>query len=178
MTRRFVTLIVFGYALVVVQASLQAVLPLRIVAPELGLLVAIYAGLTAQNVSGACAVAFILGYVTDLLAGAPKGLHAMTFVIICLFGKGASLRLLLSGALMPAALAFVLSLLGGLIIVATRAGLVTPGSALGGPGLSPLAIAPLQAAMTALFAPLVFGFLNRILGRLRQTAQNAAMGRR
>ncbi len=36
MTRRFVVLCLLGYAMVVVQASLQALLPLRVLVPELG----------------------------------------------------------------------------------------------------------------------------------------------
>lgn len=155
MTRRFLVLCLLGYAMVVVQASIQALLPLRVLVPELGLLVALYAGLTAQQgVSGACAVALLLGYVTDLLAGAPKGLHAMVFVLACLLAKGASLRLMLSSSFIAAVFAFFVSMLSAVLIVATRAQI--DHSTLG-----PLAIAPVQALVSAIFAPLVFGILGR-----------------
>jgi rod shape-determining protein MreD len=155
MTRRFLVLMLLGYAMVVVQASIQALLPLRVLVPELGLLVALYAGLTAQQgISGACAVALMLGYVTDLLAGSPKGLHAMVFVLACLLAKGASLRLMLSTSLIAAAFAFFVSILAAVLVVATRAQIDHS-------TLSPLSIAPLQALVTAIFAPIVFGILSR-----------------
>jgi rod shape-determining protein MreD len=163
MTRRFLALLLVGYAMVVVQASIQALLPLRVVVPELGLLVAVFAGLSAQQgISGACAVALMLGYVTDLLAGAPKGLHAMVFVLLCLLAKGASLRLLFSTSLIAAAFAFLLSLVAAVLVVATRAQFDHS-------SLSPLVIAPLQALVTAIFTPLVF----RILGRATATRARA-----
>jgi len=155
MTRRFLVLCLIGYAMVVVQASIQALLPLRVLVPEFGLLVALYAGLTApQGASGACAVALVLGYVTDLLAGAPKGLHAMVFVLACLLAKGASLRLMFSSSFIAAVFAFFMSMLCALLVVATRAQI--DHSTLG-----PLAIAPVQALVSAIFAPLVFGILGR-----------------
>jgi rod shape-determining protein MreD len=159
--------LVIGYALTVLQASLQALVPVRVLVPELGFLVALYVGLSAKDdVAGACAVALVLGYVTDLLAGAPKGLHALVFALACLAAKAASLRLLLRGALVPAAFTFLVSLAGAAVVVGTRAHF-------GEGSLRPLAIAPLQAAMTALACPLVFGMLAR--ARARRTA---AQGRR
>ena len=155
MTRRFLVLVFVGYAMVVVQASVQALLPIRVLTPELGLLVALYAGLTAaQGVSGACAIALMLGYVTDLLAGAPKGLHAMVFVLACLLAKGASLRLMFSSSFIAAVFAFFASFTCAVLIIATRAQ-VDHGS------FGPLAIAPIQAFVTAIFAPVVFGILSR-----------------
>ena len=155
MTRRFLVLLFLGYAMVVVQASIQALLPIRVLVPELGLLVALYAGLTSQQgVSGACAIALMLGYVTDLLAGAPKGLHAMVFVLACLLAKGASLRLMFQSSFIAAVFAFFASFATAVLIVATRAQ-VDHGS------FGPLAIAPIQAFVTAIFAPVVFGILAR-----------------
>jgi rod shape-determining protein MreD len=92
--------------------------------------------------------------VTDLLAGAPKGLHAMVFVLACLLAKGASLRLMLSSSFIAAVFTFFVSMLSAVLIVATRAQI--DHSTLG-----PLAIAPLQALVTAIFTPLVFGILSR-----------------
>ena len=165
---RGLVLVLCGYLLVVVQASLQALVPVRILVPELGLLVALHAGLSApEGVAGAAAVALVLGYVTDLLAGAPKGLHALVFVLLCLLAKGASVRLLLRGSLVPAVFAFFASLFGALLLVATRAEIE-------GTGFGPLWVAPLQAAVTALFAPLVFALCARATGRaLRPHAAGA-----
>lgn len=155
MTRRFLVLLLLGYAMVVVQASIQALLPIRVLVPELGLLVALYAGLTSQQgVSGACLVALMLGYVTDLLAGAPKGLHAMVFVLACLLAKGASLRLMFQSSFIAAVFAFFASFATAVLIVATRA--QVDHSSFG-----PLAIAPLQSLVTGIFAPIVFGILSR-----------------
>jgi rod shape-determining protein MreD len=162
--RSLLLLVLFGYALTVLQATLQALVPVRVLVPELGLLVALYAGLTARtSVSAACAAAFALGYVTDLLAGAPKGLHAFVYVLLCLLAKGASVRLLLSGTWMSSAFAFVASLLGALVVLAARA-------QLDGAAFSSILIAPLQAAVTALFAPVVFGVLKRAARRPRARA--------
>ncbi|HJZ86242.1 MAG TPA: rod shape-determining protein MreD [Polyangia bacterium] len=167
---RHLVLVVVGYMLTVLQASLQALVPVRVRVPELGLLVALYAGLTARGgVAGASAVAFALGYVTDLLAGAPKGLHALVFVLMCLLAKGASLRLLLRGSLVSAGFAFAASLSAAGLIVLTRAQ-TESGT------LAPLQMAPLQAAVTALAAPIVYGLLGRLEGRVAK-AHAPGLGR-
>jgi len=167
---RATLLILVGYMLTVLQASVQALIPIRVLVPELGLLVAVYAGLQARDgVAGACAVALAVGYVTDLLAGAPKGLHALVFVLLCLMAKGASLRLLLRGAAVTAVFTFTCSLVGAILVVLVR-------SETEGGGWGPLAIAPIQAAVTALFAPLVYAFLSRIEGRARPNERAAGLG--
>ncbi len=159
MKGRNLVLLLVGYALTVVQATLQSIVPFRVLVPELGLLVVLYAGLgSSGSLSGACTVAFLLGYVTDLLAGAPKGLFAMVFVLLCIGAKAASLRLLLRGTVLQAGFAFLASLAGGLLTVLLR-------SKIEGGTLAPLAIAPLQAAMTALLAPVLFSLFLRLEGR-------------
>jgi rod shape-determining protein MreD len=160
MRPRTLLLAFVGYLLVTLQASLGSLLPLRILVPELGLLCALHAGLTARDgIAAACAIAFVLGYVTDLLCGAPKGMHALAFVLLCLVAKGASLRLLLRGAPMLAGLAFLFSLSAAGLVVGVRAKVE-------GGTLEPLLIAPLQAAVTALVAPLLFALLDRLGGRI------------
>jgi rod shape-determining protein MreD len=170
MRPRGLVLVAVGYILTVLQASLQSVVPVRVLVPELSFLVALYAGMTARDrVGGACGVAFVLGYVTDLLAGAPKGLFALTFVLLCLLAKGASLRLLLTGRIGGAAFAFVASLVSGMVVLLAR-------SHLDASGLRPILVLPLQAAVTALFAPLVFWALAR-LERKPASAAQAGFGR-
>jgi rod shape-determining protein MreD len=155
---RALLLVLVGYLLCVVQASLQALLPIRLLVPELSLLCALAAGLYArEGIAGSCAVALVLGYVTDLLAGAPKGLHALGFVLLCMAARGASLRLLVRGAVAPALIALCASLLEGGLVAAVRAH--------SDAGAQPFHLIILQALMTALAAPLVLPALARLDGR-------------
>ena len=142
--------------------------------PDLGLLVALYAGLTCRFVGGAVAalrdagplamlgLGSAMGYLSDVICGTPTGLRALGMALLLLgLRAGASQLLVRSpGAVMAVAAIFtllfraLLSLLLLLFDSGTQAALAGWRAALG------------QALTTALLAPLVFHVLSRIDARL------------
>ncbi len=139
------------------QAVLPVTWPLRLPGPDVVLLVVLFVGLSARgNLAGVCALALILGWFADLFAGAPKGLHMATYALAALAARGASSRILVRGHLVTALVAGVFAVASGLVLVLLRVSLAPS------LGWSALAGVPGQAAMTLLFAPLVFALLRRI----------------
>jgi cell shape-determining protein MreD len=142
--------------------------------PDLGLLVALYAGLTCRLSGGAVAtlrdagplamlaLGAAMGYFADVICGTPTGLHALGYALLLLGLRAVANHLLVrsSGAVMAVAAVFVLlfRLLLALILLLldTSAEAAVAGwrSVLG------------QAAATSLLAPLVFHVLSRIDARL------------
>src|SRR3954451_2834264 len=85
------------WLLLVFQASLASLLPWHAVAPEVALLVILYIGFYGRGSALANAgLALGIGYLTDLFAGAPRGLHALTFGLVILAARGASNRLMVA----------------------------------------------------------------------------------
>lgn len=142
--------------------------------PDLGLLVALYAGLTCRFVGGAVAalrdagplamlgLGSAMGYLSDVICGTPTGLRALGMALLLLGLRAVASQLLLRspGAVMAVAAIFtllfraLLSLLLMLFDSGTQAALAGWRAALG------------QAITTALLAPLVFHVLSRIDARL------------
>jgi hypothetical protein len=126
--------------------------------PDLAALVAAYLGLTARaTVAPAVAGAVTVGYLADLLGGAPPGLHALIGGAVCLLGRGVHRRLLVRGwAVTLGFSAFVGAVAAFLILVirviSNRA--VQPGTA--------LTDLVLVALGTAAIGPLVFRLHRRI----------------
>lgn len=157
---RVLSLIAVAWIGLVLVASAQAVLPLEwprhVPGPDVVLLVIVYLGLSGRGgLSGACALALFLGWLADLSAGAPKGLHMVAYALVGLAARGASLRLLVRGGLLTALVAGVFSLACGALVVALRTSL-SPSL-----GWAALRQVPLAAAVTALAAPPLFRLLRR-----------------
>jgi len=123
------------------------------VTPTLGLLTVLYIGLSPLKwAPGAAAlVGLSLGYLFDLVSGAPRGVHAFVFLVMALFARALASRLAVRGVVLKAAAAFVASLLSAVLIVVVRAQ-VSPETGYGG-----LRQAPLEALLTAAFGPLCSG---------------------
>jgi cell shape-determining protein MreD len=142
--------------------------------PDLGLLVALYAGLTCRFVGGAVAalrdagplamlgLGSAMGYLSDVICGTPTGLRALGMALLLLGLRAVASQLLVRspGAVMAVAAIFtllfraLLSLLLLLFDSGTQTALAGWRAALG------------QALTTALLAPLVFHVLSRIDARL------------
>ena len=142
--------------------------------PDLGLLVALYAGLTCRFVGGAVAalrdagplamlgLGSAMGYLSDVICGTPTGLRALGMALLLLGLRAVASQLLVrsTGAVMAVAAIFtllfraLLSLLLLLFDSGTQTALAGWRAALG------------QALTTALLAPLVFHVLSRIDARL------------
>ena len=169
--RSLLTLVV-AYILLVLQSTVLELAPVRMAAPSLGLLVVLYVGVSGKwALSSASIVALCTGYLLDLVSGAPQGVHALVFILVCIFARALSTRVAVQGIVLSAAVAFVASLLASVLVIIVRAR-VTPEGGYGG-----LKDAPLEALLTGVAGPIVMGLLRRIDGKLEATRAPVGLGR-
>jgi rod shape-determining protein MreD len=169
--RSLLTLLV-AYILLVLQSTVLELAPVRMAAPSLGLLVVLYVGVSGKwAISSASIVALCTGYLLDLVSGAPQGVHALVFILVCVFARALSTRVAVQGIVLSAAVAFVASLLASVLVIIVRAR-VTPEGGYGG-----LKDAPLEALLTGVAGPIVMGLLRRIDGKLEATRARVGLGR-
>jgi rod shape-determining protein MreD len=158
--RSAITLVI-AYLLLILQSTVLELAPVRMAAPSLGLLVVLHVGFSAKwSVSSAAVVAFVTGYLLDLVSGAPQGVHALVFVVMSLCARILATRILVSGIVLSAATSFVASLLAAVMIVIVRAQVAPEG------GFGGLRQAPLEALLTGFAGPFVLGLLRRIDGKV------------
>ena len=144
-----------------VQASVGSLLPWHGVAPEVALLVVLYVGFYGRGSATANAgLALTIGYLTDLFAVSPRGLHALTFGLVVLAARGASNRLMVASTWQVLVVTLATSLGHGALIVALTSSMYGDGAA------GALWLVPLTAMATCVAAPLVFLILKRIDRRL------------
>jgi rod shape-determining protein MreD len=144
-----------GYALLLVQATLRQVIPVVALVPDLALVLVAYLGLTPrQSAPVGAGVALLVGYLADLLCGAPRGLFALVYVLAFLAARVAQLRLLTRGRVFEVWFSFLLAFAVGIAVVVVRA--------VGGGAVRGFAVAALQAAATAVVAPVVCSLGRRI----------------
>jgi rod shape-determining protein MreD len=156
---RAILFLVAGFALLLVQASLRQLLPVVALVPDPVLLVVLYLGLTPrQSAWVGAVVAILLGYFTDLLGAAPKGLHSFVYVLLFYAARGAQVRLLTRGWIFEVWFCLLAGFLGGVLVMLGRA-LAAPGV-----GVQGWLVAVLGALATAATAPVVF-FIGRRIDR-------------
>ena len=102
--RSLATLIV-GLLLLLLQSTVMEFAPVHLVTPTLGLLTVLYIGLSPLKwAPGAAAlVGLSLGYLFDLVSGAPRGVHAFVFLVMALFARVLASRLAVRGVVLKAA---------------------------------------------------------------------------
>jgi rod shape-determining protein MreD len=159
--------------LLLLQSTVLEFAPAHVVTPCIGLLVALHVGLSEKwTTSSAVLVAFCTGYLFDLVSGAPRGVHAFVFVVMCLFARAMAARLAVRGLLFKAAASFVASLLAAVLIVLIRAQVSQEG------GFAGLRQAPAEALLTGLLGPPVLWLLGRVEGRLDPERLRVGLSRR
>jgi rod shape-determining protein MreD len=170
--RSAITLVV-AYLLFILQSTVLELAPVRMAAPSLGLLVVLYVGLSGGkwSLSSAAIVAFITGYLFDLVSGAPQGVHAFVFVLMALCARILSVRVAVTGVVLSAATSFVASLLAALLVVIVRAQVAPEG------GYGGLRQAPLEALLTGFAGPFVLGLLRRIDGKVEAARSRVGLAR-
>jgi rod shape-determining protein MreD len=174
---RVAAFILVGYALLVLVSALGALLPVHLPRPEVGLLVVLYLGLSARGpLPTHLGVALLLGYLTDVLAGAPRGLHALSLAAMMVIARGASSRLLVARRWQEILVTFLASLGHGLLVASLVA---SPGASIWAPSFSErLRALPGPAIATALVAPIFFAFALRLDRRLGVTRGPRPLGAR
>ncbi|HUQ02583.1 MAG TPA: rod shape-determining protein MreD [Kofleriaceae bacterium] len=153
--------VALAYVALIVAATLQALAPFHLPLPELGLLVVLYLGLTGR--AGAIShvvVALVIGYLSDLFAGSPRGLHALTFGVVMIVARSASSRLMVNSRWQEIVVALFASLAHGALLVAVAAPMYS------GDALSSLRLLPMTGLATALSAPFALALFRRLDKRL------------
>jgi len=154
---RAIAFVATTWLLLLLQASLASLLPWHGVAPEIALLCILYIGFYGGATPTANAgLALTIGYVTDLFAGAPRGLHALTFGLVILAARGASHRLMVASTWQVLVVTLATALGHGALIVALTSSLYGDGAS------RELWLVPLSAAATCIAAPFVFLLFRRI----------------
>lgn len=161
-----IAIIGLGFSLLAVQSALAQIVPWDMLVPSLGLPVILYMGLSGFNAGHGAILAFAIGYMTDVFAGSPMGLHTMVAVATFLVSRLAALRLFLQGWVFEMVLTFALALFSSILVLLLRALFDKDLSGL----LVHLKIVSWRAAATAIAAPLVY--------RLTGWTAKASPGRR
>ena len=120
---RTAAIVLVAYLLCVVVGALWRLLPwIPDAIPDLGALTAAYLGLTARRqVSPAIGAAIVLGYLIDLISGAPPGLVALVLALTTLVARAVQQRILVRGAVISIAFSAFVALLAGVLALVVRA---------------------------------------------------------
>ena len=157
---RTATLVLVAYLLCAVVGALWRLLPwIGDVIPDLGALTAAYLGLTARRqVSPAIGGAIALGYLIDLISGAPPGLVALVLALTTLVARAVQQRILVRGATLSIAFSAFIGLVAGVLALAVRMAYQMPTAAL---SVEARHVALVTIA-TAVLGPLVWRLFRRI----------------
>lgn len=150
-----------GIGLLILQSNLFRVIgKLNIpgATPSLLLPLIVFMGVHEYSIARGAALAFLLGYLLDLFAGAPVGLFTFITVATFVVARAAGVRLAAQTFLTKVALAFVFGLVEGVLVVILTA---IFGQDTARPRALALIVAP-HAVSTAIFAPLVFSLAERV----------------
>jgi rod shape-determining protein MreD len=150
-----------GLALLFVQENLFRVLGWVHVpgfSPSLVLPLILFMGVHEYSLARGAAVAFLLGYVSDLVGIAPVGLYTFTYVALFLLARAAGVRLAAQTVMMQIALALAFTLVHSVMILVLLA-------IFGRDAYVPRALYPMtlpHVLATGAVAPLVFRLAQRI----------------
>ena len=119
---RTATIVLVAYLLCVAVAAIWRLLPwIGDAIPDLGALSAAYLGLTARRqVSPAIGGAIVLGYLIDLISGAPPGFIALVLAFTTLIARAVQQRILVRGAAMTIAFSAFVALIAGVLALIVR----------------------------------------------------------
>jgi rod shape-determining protein MreD len=159
--------------LLLVQSALVQVLPQSVPPPAFGILVVLHLGLSPRwSLIGQVALAFLFGYLFDLLAGAPHGTHALVYTVTVLAVGRLAQHMSVARVLPRMAACFLAALLAALAVVTIRAMVSRSG------GFAGLRWAPIEALVTALLGPPVLALLARIEGKIEKQRVRGGLHRR
>lgn len=159
---RALVFVLVGYFSLLVEGALALLVPGKrtfLAAPELGLFVVAYLGLAGRGGAvGLTLSALLIGYLRDLLIGAPRGSEALTFAIVALLARALHGRVFLERYGQLAVVAVAVSTLQAMLIV-----LLAGGDA---PLAASLRSLPGLAVSALLFGPICLRLLRRLDLRL------------
>ena len=156
------TIVLAAYFLCVVLGAVWRLMPFQLVCdavPDLGALTAAYLGLTARReVAPAVGGSVVLGYLIDLISGAPPGLMALVFGLTGLVARAVQQRILVRGAAMTIGFSAFVAVIAGVVAIFVRGLYGVPSGAFS-TDLQHLALVTIA---TALIGPLVWRVFRRI----------------
>ena len=150
-----------GLALLLVQENLFRILGWVHVpglSPSLVLPLILFMGVHEYSLVRGAAVAFFLGYVSDLVGIAPVGLYTFTYVALFLLARAAGVRLAAQTVMMQVALALAFTLVHSVMILVLLA-------IFGRDAYVPRALYPMilpHVLATGAVAPLIFRLAQRL----------------
>lgn len=139
--------------------------------PSLVLPIIIFMGVHEYSLARGAGVAFVLGYLTDLIGIAPVGLYTFTYVALFVMARAAGVRLAAQTTWMQAVLAFAFALVHSVMILVLLA--------IFGDAWVPrhvYVLVPPHAIATAVVAPLVFRLAQKIHAVTGSTTTRAEAG--
>ena len=132
---RTATIVLVAYALCIVVSSVWRMVPSELaqtVVPDIVALTAAYLGLTARRwLSRAVAGAAVLGYLGDLISGAPPGLMALSAGIMAMIAHGVHARMLVRGFAMTLGFSIFVGAVAAVLVLAVRVAVGLPRGARG-----------------------------------------------
>jgi cell shape-determining protein MreD len=157
---RTATIVLVAYFSCVVLGAVWRLMPwIHDAVPDLGALTAAYLGLTARrNIAPAVAGSVMLGYLVDLISGAPPGLIALVLGLTCVIARAVQQRIYVRGATMTIAFSAFVALVAGILAMFVR-GIYHVASAAIALELRHLAIV---AVATGVIGPIVWRIFRRI----------------
>ncbi len=133
--------------------ALWRVTPFEVVAPNVALLFALYLGVSGRSTLWEATVAVLaIGYLHDVLAGAPRGLASLVLGVLCILARVVTARLLVRGAVFVAVVAFLGALAAAVLTLLVEIAF----DAAVAPFAAEVVAAVGSAALTALVAPAGF----------------------
>jgi rod shape-determining protein MreD len=152
--------VLVAYLVCVVVASFWRLLPwVDDAIPDIGALSAAYLGLTARRqVSPAIGGAIVLGYLVDLISGAPPGLFALVFALTTLVARAVQQRILVRGATLSIAFSAFVALSANVLALIVRVLYRMPTATF----TVELQHVALVTVSTAILGPLVWRLFRRI----------------
>jgi rod shape-determining protein MreD len=157
---RNATIVLVAYFLCVIVGSVWRLLPwVHGWVPDLGALTAAYLGLTARRtVAPSVGASVVLGYLVDLISGAPPGLFALVLGLTCLIARAVQQRIYVRGAMMTIAFSAFVALVAALLSMIVHVFYHVPHSTLA----LELSHAALAAVATGVVGPVVWRMFRRI----------------
>jgi rod shape-determining protein MreD len=157
---RTATLVLVAYLVCAAVAAVWRLVPwIADAIPDLGALTAAYLGLTARrHVAPAIGGAVSLGYLIDLISGAPPGLIALVLGLTTLVARAVQQRILVRGAVISVAFSAFVALIAGVLAWLVRELYRVPSAPL---GIELRHVAGVTLA-TAVLGPLVWRMFRRI----------------
>jgi rod shape-determining protein MreD len=166
--------ILVAFFLMVFLGAIWRITPFEVLVPDVALIFALYLGISARSyLWDATIAALMIGYLHDVLAGAPRGLSSLVLGCVAILCRLASTRLLLRGNLFVGIFTFLGAIFSGLLVLGIR---LYYQVGLGPAGRELLACFG-SALLSAVLAPVIFKICRLIDARFARTEREREAAR-